>query len=91
MEPFPRAYVDTGGNITIPCSGVAQAAYCLPLAQTAPMLLAALELPLMFYAAGPWTDVERQRWKEITGTEEATTKTMCDAIRAATAKAKGGA
>ncbi len=52
-------------------------------------LRSALELPLMFHAGGAWTADMRRRWKEITGDiaggQEATTKIMCDAIRAALA------
>lgn len=40
----------------------------------------ALELPLMFYSA-VWSDGLANRWKTITGTNEVTTKVMCDCIR----------
>jgi hypothetical protein len=47
----------------------------------------ALRLVLLFHAGGPW-DAERQReWLRITGTTEATTKVLCDHIRAALALA----
>jgi len=46
-------------------------------------LRAALELPLMFHSAGPWDDNKRKRWAELTGNGEATTRVICDAIRAA--------
>lgn len=52
-----------------------------------------LLLPLMFYAGGGWMDHHRLRWKEITGSDEATTKVMCDTIRnilAATPVGAGG-
>lgn len=52
-------------------------------------LVAALELPLLFHAGGPWSDEKTTRWEEITGKDEATTKVMCDHIRAIVAKAKG--
>jgi hypothetical protein len=52
------------------------------------MLRALLELPLLFY--GSWNSVEessaaRKRWHRITGSDEMTTKVMCDAIRRGTA------
>lgn len=49
----------------------------------------ALELPLLFHAGGPWDDAKRARWKALTGTEEATTRVMCDAIRRVLADAAG--
>jgi hypothetical protein len=42
---------------------------------------AALELPLMFHAGGPWDADKVARWKAITGTTEATSRVMCDTIR----------
>lgn len=44
--------------------------------------LDALKLPLLFYAAGTWTGPQRDEWQRITGTREATTRLMCDHIRA---------
>jgi len=52
-------------------------------------LRAALELPLMFHASGPWDEDKRRRWKEITGSDEATTKIMCDHIRNVLATVEG--
>ena len=49
----------------------------------APALLRAveaLELPLLFYTTD-WSSAI-DRWEQITGTREATTKIMCDHIRA---------
>lgn len=43
----------------------------------------ALELPLTFHSGSPWDAVKERRWLEITGSEEVTTKVMCDTIRAA--------
>ena len=37
---------------------------------------------LLFYTAPRWTDTERQEWKSITGSDEATTKVLCDTMRA---------
>jgi hypothetical protein len=39
-----------------------------------------LELPLIFHAGGR---PNRARWEQITGTNEMTSKVMCDQIRAA--------
>jgi len=41
----------------------------------------ALEAVLLFYSQPPWDTVKRERWLEITGTDEATTKVLCDHIR----------
>jgi len=42
---------------------------------------ALLRAVLMFYKAPPWTPRDAEVWTEHTGTEEATTKNLCDAIR----------
>lgn len=47
------------------------------------------ELVLLFHSAGPWDEEKRQRWEEITGCSEATTKVLCDFVRAALAELKG--
>lgn len=44
-------------------------------------LRSALELPLLFHGGSPWDDAKRARWKAITGSDEATTRVMCDHIR----------
>lgn len=41
----------------------------------------ALELPLLFHSGGAWDDDKRARWKAITGSDDASTKAMCDHIR----------
>ena len=53
------------------------------------VLRATLELPLLFHSGGVWDDTKRRRWREITGTEEATTRVMCDAIRRALGGTEG--
>jgi hypothetical protein len=35
----------------------------------------------MFHSNGSWTKEKQELWKEITGTYEATTKTLCDLAR----------
>ncbi len=49
-------------------------------------LVDALRLPLLFCHGGEWIPQDRALWKHITGHDEATTKVMCDHIRAALAK-----
>ena len=43
----------------------------------------ALRLTLLFHSGSPWDDSKRLAWLKITGVEEATTKVLCDTIRAA--------
>jgi hypothetical protein len=43
----------------------------------------ALELVLMFHGAGPWDPDKSLRWQELSGSPEATTKVLCDAVRQA--------
>lgn len=45
----------------------------------------ALKAVLLFYRAGPWDDAVRSDWTYLTGKTEATTKALCDAVRAALA------
>lgn len=40
----------------------------------------AIELTLMWFRSGPWTDQD-DAWKKITGTSEATSKVLCDHLR----------
>lgn len=40
-----------------------------------------LELPLLFHSGGDWDNAKRLRWREITGSDEANTRVMCDHIR----------
>lgn len=46
-------------------------------------MTAALMAVLLFHGGGEWTDAKRAEWKALTGTDEATTKTLCDTVRAA--------
>mgnify|MGYP001620023852 FL=1 len=57
------------------------------LIAAAPEMKDALALPLLFHAGGEWSGAKRATWKRVTGTDEATTKVMCDTIRAALRKA----
>jgi hypothetical protein len=41
----------------------------------------ALEAVLMFHAGGDWDDSKRLRWREITGTEDASTRELCNHVR----------
>ena len=38
---------------------------------------------LLFHRGGPWTPEDRAAWKELTGSDEATTRTLCDLARQA--------
>lgn len=44
-------------------------------------LEAALSLVLEFHSATPWTPERTEAWRTITGTDEVTTRAMCDHIR----------
>ena len=41
----------------------------------------ALEAVLLFYAAGPWGQDRVAKWRELTGSDDANTKVLCDTIR----------
>ncbi len=41
----------------------------------------ALKLALMFHRGGIWSAENVAEWRRITGSDEATTKVMCDHIR----------
>jgi hypothetical protein len=43
----------------------------------------ALEAVLMFHGTQIWGDAEKERWRQLTQADEATTKTLCTAVRAA--------
>jgi hypothetical protein len=36
---------------------------------------------LLFFRGGPWTAEDRDVWQALTGTELATTRTLCDLAR----------
>ena len=65
------------------------------LIAAAPEMKEALGLVLRFHAGGLWTPENAEEWERITGSRDATTKAMCDHIRAvlrkATLPASGGA
>ena len=46
-------------------------------------LLDACNAVLMFYRAGQWTRDDGIAWKKLVGADEATTKVLCDFVRAA--------
>jgi hypothetical protein len=46
---------------------------------------ALLEAVLMFHRGGEWTATDSTTWLRLTGTEGASTKELCDAIREALA------
>lgn len=41
----------------------------------------ALEAVLLFYSASPWTEAKRTQWWNLTQTNEATTRNLCDTAR----------
>jgi len=51
-----------------------------------PTLTQVVEAMLLFHRGGPWTAADGRHWAFLTGTEEATTRNLCDAARAALAK-----
>ena len=54
---------------------------CCSAAEEIARLRALLEAVLLFYGA-EWTPAEVARWESITGSPEASTRVLCDAIRA---------
>jgi hypothetical protein len=41
----------------------------------------ALELVLLFHEGGSWSNEKSERWAELSGNREATTRTLCDCVR----------
>jgi len=44
---------------------------------------------LLFHRGGPWTEADRATWLELTGSDEATTVTLCDLARRIAAEDHG--
>ena len=42
----------------------------------------ALEATLLFHSSSPWDESKSKRWVELTGVDVATTRNLCDFIRA---------
>jgi hypothetical protein len=57
------------------------------LIAAAPEMAEALDLVLLFHSGGGWTSESQKRWMTLTGSGDATTRVMCDAVRAALRKA----
>ncbi len=51
------------------------------LAYRAVMFRRVAEATLLFHSGGPWTVARSDRWNELTGEVDATTKTLCDFAR----------
>lgn len=51
----------------------------------------ALEAVLLFYSPAPWDLCKQNRWFQITGSREATTRVLCDHIRQVLGAAGGEA
>jgi len=49
-------------------------------------LIAALEAVLLFHSASPWSEAKKTQWWNLTQTNEATTRTLCDTARIALGK-----
>lgn len=43
----------------------------------------ALEAVLLFHSASPWDQAKRTQWWNLTQSEEATTRVLCDVVRLA--------
>ena len=56
------------------------------LIAAAPNLRDVAEALILFHSGDPWDETKRLRWLQLTGADEATTKTLCDLARAAIAK-----
>lgn len=48
----------------------------------------AIKLALLFHSSSPWDDDKRAEWLRITGSTEATTKVLCDHLRAVLAESE---
>lgn len=44
-------------------------------------LIKAAKATLMFHQGGPWSQANREAWLELTGREEASTRSLCDFVR----------
>ncbi len=49
----------------------------------------ALRAVLLFYTVGRWSDEKRAEWKRITGSDDASTKVLCDHIRTVLGRSEG--
>lgn len=36
---------------------------------------------LLFHRGGPWSDTDRELWRHYTGSDDATTRSLCDLAR----------
>jgi predicted transcriptional regulator len=50
-------------------------------------LVKAAKATLMFHQGGPWSQADRETWLELTGRDEASTRTLCDFVREQLGKA----
>lgn len=63
------------------CGGCYDCNALVELSEWNTRLRDALMLPLLFHAGGPVTTEMRDQWKGITGSDEMTTRVMCESIR----------
>ncbi len=61
------------------------------LIAAAPNLRDVAEALILFHSGDPWDGTKRLRWLQLTGADEATTKTLYDLARAAIAKTEDAA
>lgn len=59
------------------------------LVKAAPTLLALCEAVVLFNKGGHWTEEDNDRWHELTGTDVATGRAMCDRLRQVIGEVKG--
>lgn len=85
-EPFARRRISTycgGCGKEYGAMYVREDLMATALAQIADpeSLLAGCLATLLFHSGGPWDAKRRDEWRRLTGSDEATTKVLCDTIR----------
>lgn len=85
----PINYADVYGPdmlVALVIKGHAESVDNARLIAAAPEQHAALNAVLLFHSASPWDEQKREAWRAITGTDESTTKVLCDHIRSVLGK-----
>lgn len=80
--------VESGNVAKCGCFYVGAVQLCR-LHAAAPEMYDVMRLPILFHQGGEWTKEHQAEWLWITGTTEATSRVMCDTIRALRAKIDG--
>lgn len=86
VEPDNGLPIGGGGNDGAPLEEATANAHLLA---AAPDLRDFAEAVLLFHSGGVWNETKRDRWSDLTGGREATTKDLCDFGRHVLAKAEG--